>query len=149
MPPTLLFIHLKAVRPISEVEIGNLVLGVSGTYKRVTEKLTYNQKDPMISIDVKHSINPIAVTAGHPFYALRNVPLEQSNERTLQWMKKGKVNFEWVEAGQLKTGDYVAQIVPSEVVPAAGITEDDARLYGILLGDGHLSKDGNGVSPAI
>ncbi|MGD0665133.1 MAG: ribonucleoside-diphosphate reductase subunit alpha [Rhabdochlamydiaceae bacterium] len=141
-PDTLIYTS-EGVRPISEVEIGNLVLGVSGTYKRVTEKLTYNQKDPMISIDVKHSINPISVTAGHPFYALRNVPLEQSNERTLQCMKKGKVNFEWVEAGQLKTGDYVAQIVPSEVVPAAGITEDDARLYGILLGDGHLSKDGH------
>ena len=44
----------------------------------------------MISIDVKHSINPIAVTAGHPFYALRTPALDKSNERTLQWMKKGK-----------------------------------------------------------
>lgn len=32
--------------------------------------------------------------------------------------------------------------IPTEVVPVHGFTEDDARLYGILLGDGHLSKDG-------
>ncbi len=141
-PDTLIYTS-EGVKPIADIEAGNLVLGVSGTYKRVTEKFTYNQKDPMIAIDVKHSISPVAVTAGHPFYALRGVPLEQSNERTHLWMKKGKVNFEWVEAGKLKTGDYVAQIVPSEVVAIEGMSEDDARLYGILLGDGHLSKDGH------
>ncbi len=141
-PDTLIYTS-EGVKPISEVEPGMLVLGVSGSYKRVTDKFTYNQKDPMIEVKVKHSISPIAVTAGHPFYALRGIPLEQSNERTLQWMKKGKVNFEWVDAGALKTGDYVAQIIPSEIVQAEGITEDDTRLYGILLGDGHMSKDGH------
>ncbi len=144
-PDTLIYTS-DGVKTIAEVEVGNLVLGISGTYKRVTEKFTYNQKDPMIAIDVKHSISPIAVTAGHPFYALRGIPMEQSNERTMQWMKKGKVNFEWVDAGELKTGDYIAQTVPSEVVAFEGLNEDDARLYGIILGDGHLSKDGISVS---
>ncbi len=41
-----------------------------------------------------------------------------------------------------KTGDYVAQVIPKEVVPVPDFDEEDARLYGILLGDGHLSKDG-------
>src|SRR5699024_9108384 len=51
-------------------------------------------------------------------------------------------------AGELQRGDYVAQAIPKEVVPAPGFSEDDARLYGILLGDGHLSKNGQqwGVS---
>ncbi len=67
---------------------------------------------------------------------------EQANQRTLDWLAKGKVRPEWVEAAQLKAGDYVAQVIPSEVVHHPGLTEDDARFYGILLGDGHLSKDG-------
>jgi hypothetical protein len=33
----------------------------------------------------------------------------------------------------------VAQVIPGEVVPVDGFTEDDARFYGILLGDGHLT----------
>jgi ribonucleoside-diphosphate reductase alpha chain len=33
-------------------------------------------------------------------------------------------------------------VVPTEVVHVAGLSEDDARLYGVLLGDGHMSKDG-------
>ncbi|MGQ0587007.1 MAG: ribonucleoside-diphosphate reductase subunit alpha [Gammaproteobacteria bacterium] len=132
----------NGVKAIRDVEPGELVIGISGTYREVTEKFIYNQRDPMVEIDVKHSIEPLQVTAGHPFYALRGVPREQSCERTLAWIEKGKVGPEWVDAGELKAGDYVAQVIPTEVVNVPGLAEDDARLYGILLGDGHLSKDG-------
>ncbi len=129
-------------KPIREVRAGDLVLGISGTYREVTEKFVYNQRDPMVAVDVKHSIEPLQVTGGHPFYAIRGVPMEQAVERTLAWLEQGKLRPEWADAGDLKRGDYVAQVIPAEVVPAPGFGEDDARLYGILLGDGHLTKDG-------
>jgi ribonucleoside-diphosphate reductase alpha chain len=130
----------KGARPISDVQIGDLVLGVSGTYRTVTDKFSYNQHDPMVSISLKHSIEPVSVTAGHPFYAIKGVPMEQAIDRTMNWLEKGKLKIEWVDAGNLKKGDYVAQTIPKEVVKA-DIDEDDARMYGILLGDGHLSQD--------
>jgi ribonucleoside-diphosphate reductase alpha chain len=138
----------KGIKPISDVRIGDLVLGISGNYRQVAEKFSYNQKDPMMAITVKHAIEPLTVTAGHPFYAIRNVPKEQSTSRTLQWIKRGKVKCEWVEASELKEGDYIAQVIPTEVIPVPGLDREDARLYGILLGDGHLSKEGHqwGVS---
>ncbi len=135
-------------KPIERVARGDLVLGSRGEYREVRDRMAYNQTDPMVRIRVKHAIEPLEVTSGHPLWALRGVPLEQSNTRTLQWLEKGKVAPEWVEAGELQRGDYVAQAIPKEVVPAPGFSEDDARLYGILLGDGHLSKNGQqwGVS---
>jgi ribonucleoside-diphosphate reductase alpha chain len=138
----------KGTMPISDISIGDLVLGISGNYRQVTDKFAYNQKDPMVAITVKHAIEPITVTAGHPFYAIRHVPKEQAISRTLQWIKKGKVKCEWVEANALKEGDYIAQVIPTEVVSVPGFEQEDARLYGILLGDGHLSKEGQqwGVS---
>lgn len=132
----------KGVKPIAEIQVGDLVLGVSGTYREVTEKFAYNQRGPMVSLDLKHSINPLLVTAGHPFYAIRGVPLEQANSRTLQWLKKDKIRREWVDASELKKGDFIAQVIPKEVVKVAEIDEEDMYLYGILLGDGHLSKEG-------
>ena len=130
------------VKPIRELKAGDLVLGKSGKYREVQRRFAYNQDGPMVSVKVKHSIDPMLVTSGHPFYAIRNVPMEQANQRTLEWLAKGKVRAEWVEAAQLQAGDYVAQVIPTEVVHQPGLTQDDARLYGILLGDGHLSKDG-------
>jgi ribonucleoside-diphosphate reductase alpha chain len=138
----------EGAKAIRDVRPGDLVLGKSGSYREVTHTFVYNQTDPMVAVHVKHAIEPLCVTAGHPFYAIQGVPAEQSNARTRRWLQRGKVRTAWVDAGELCAGDYVAQVVPTEVVPVAGFTEEDAHLYGILLGDGHLSKNGSqwGVS---
>ncbi len=128
-------------KPIGDVEKGDLVLGHSGTYREVTEKFAYDQHGPMVAVMIKHSVTPIRVTAGHPFYAIRGVPMEQACERTMQWLAKDKVQARWIDAGELRTGDYVAQTIPTQVIPVEGLSEEDARMYGILLGDGHLSKE--------
>jgi len=128
-------------KPIEDVKVGDLVLGQRGRYREVTEHFVYDQKDaPMVQVAVKHSINDLKVTAGHPFWAIRGVPMEQSIERTLSQIEHARFKPDWIDAGQLARGDYVAQVIPSEVVPVEGISEDDARLYGILLGDGHLTR---------
>ncbi|PIE00281.1 MAG: ribonucleoside-diphosphate reductase subunit alpha [Thiothrix nivea] len=143
------YIHTaECIKPIREVKQGDLVLGISGTYREVQKSMVYNQQDAMVEVNVKHAIDPVQVTAGHPFYALRGIPMEQANSRSYQWLEKGKVQPEWVDAGQLQKGDYVAQVIPTETVVVDDFDEDDAHLYGILLGDGHLAKDGRqwGVS---
>ena len=135
----------KAIRDVKQ---GDLVLGDSGTYREVTEKFAYDQHGPMVAVKIKPSGAPIRGTTGHPFYAIRGVPMEQACARTMQWLAKGKVRTQWIDAGELRPGDYVAQTIPTQVIPAEGFSEEDARMYGILLGDGHLSKNGHqwGVS---
>ncbi|MDE0452740.1 MAG: ribonucleoside-diphosphate reductase subunit alpha [Gammaproteobacteria bacterium] len=130
---------VKALRDVGE---SDLVLGQRGAYREVERKFAYNQTDPMVEVSVKHSITPLKVTAGHPLWALRGIPMGQAASRSYDWIAKGKTNPEWVDAGDLRTGDYVAQVIPQEVVPVAGFDEDDARMYGILLGDGHCAKSG-------
>lgn len=140
-PDTLLH-TAEGAKAIRDVQKGDLVLGISGTYREVTDRMVYNQHDAMVSLDIKHSIKPLHVTAGHPFYALRGIPMGQGNERTYKQLDNHKLSPEWVDAGELQKGDFIAQTIPTEVVNVEAFTEDDARLYGILLGDGHLSKDG-------
>jgi len=127
-------------KAIADVKAGDLVLGQRGRYREVTEHFVYEQKDaPMVQVRIKHSVNDLKVTAGHPFWAIQGVPAEQSIERTLSQIENGRYRPDWVEAGALGAGDYVAQVIPSEVVPVEGLTDEDARFYGILLGDGHLT----------
>ena len=107
-------------KPIVDVKTGDLVLGHSGTYRAVTEKFAYEQRDPMVAVKIKHSLTPIKVTAGHPFYAIQGVPLEQDNARTMRWLAGDKVKADWVDAGKLERGDYVAQVIPTQIIPVAG-----------------------------
>ncbi|MDZ7736012.1 MAG: ribonucleoside-diphosphate reductase subunit alpha [Gammaproteobacteria bacterium] len=146
-PDTTVF-TADGIRAIKDIKVGDLVLGQRGQYREVTDRLPYNQTDGMVEIRAKHALKPFKVTAGHPLWALKGVPMEQSGERTLRALESGRLQPAWTEAGDLEPGDYVAQVIPQETIPVPGFSDDDARLYGILLGDGHLSKDGQqwGVS---
>ena len=72
---------------------------------------------------MKHAIDPLLVTAGHPLYVLRGA----------------RPTPEWVEAAELEPGDYVGHVVPSEVVKVDGLTVGEAWLYGHLLGRGDIT----------
>lgn len=144
-PDTLLF-TADGVKAIKEVKKGDLVLGQRGQYREVLDHMLYNQTDAMVELNIKHAIRPLTVTAGHPIWAIQNVPAEQSIARTLRQLAQEKHTAQWTEAGELKAHDYIGQTIPQEIVPINDFTEDDARLYGILLGDGHLTDHEWGVS---
>src|SRR5438876_168528 len=115
----------RGVVPIRQVREGDFVLGQSGVYREVTDKLVYEQHGPMVAIDVKHSLTPLEVTDAQPFWAPTGVPLEQSCERTYEWIAKGKIAPQWIDAGKLRVGDYIGFTIPTEVMPVDGLTEDD------------------------
>ena len=119
------------IKAIKDVVAGDLVLGRRGEYREVQQAMTYNQKaydqnNAMVEVTVEHALRPLRVTAGHPLWAVAAAA-------------EGKP--EWIDAGRLQPGDHVAQTIPQEVVAVADFDADDARLYGILLGDGHWSKN--------
>ncbi len=136
-PDTLVYTQ-QGAKPISQIHKGDLVMGISGTYREVLERMTYAQNDPMVEVRVKHSLSPERVTAGHPIFAIQGIPLGESSHRTIQRISKGKIVPIWADAGTLQVGDYAAQVIPSETIPVEGFTENDAFLYGIMLGDGHV-----------
>jgi ribonucleoside-diphosphate reductase alpha chain len=129
-------------KTIADVRDGDLVLGIDGEYREVTETFVYMQRDAMTEITLKHAPEPLRVTSGHPLYVLRGVPLEQASRRTYSGLRTARLSPKWVDAGELRKGDYVAQVIPVEVVPVAGFTADDAFLYGLMLGDGHCTSNG-------
>jgi ribonucleoside-diphosphate reductase alpha chain len=139
VPDTKIF-TAKGIQKIKDIKVGDLVLGQRGQYREVKERLRYNQLDVMVEIEIEHAIEPLKVTAGHPFWAILNVPLAQNIQRTMAWLEQGKLKPAWVEAERLKPGDYVAQVIPTEIVPVSDFTEEDARLYGIMLAAGHCCQ---------
>ena len=122
-------------KAIKNIVVGDMVLGVRGDFNAVYDLRDYDQKEAMLEIDVKHSIDKLKVTDAHPIYAIQGANLETSISDTLNALEKGKLNTDWIEAKKLKVGDYVAQPIPKMVSPIENFTDDDARMYGIMLGD--------------
>lgn len=138
--PTTTIFTSTGPKDIKDVVIGDYVIGHSGEFRRVEEKYSYPQQDQMLAIKIKHAPEPILVTDGHPFLAIQNLPSSKSNAENLNKLQKGDRTAQWVPSGELKAGDYIAQPIPSAVLPVDNFTDDDARMYGIILGDGHFYK---------
>lgn len=142
-PETLIY-TADGVKTLQQIKPGDLVLGQRGEYREVLEKFTYlHCQNQMLKITIEHSIQPLNVSNEHPFWAIQNIPIEQEIKKTQDWLSEGKVKPSWVKAGYLKKGDYVAQVIPKEINVIDNFNEEDARLYGIMLGAGSCSKDGS------
>ena len=114
-------LYLHGIVPISEIKVGDLVLGTSGKYREVTETFAYNQHDAMVAVTPKHSLYPIyshcrPSVLCNPKCPRRTIDLTDNGR-----IKNGTLKTEWVEAGQLQKGDYIAQVIPQEIVPVPEI----------------------------
>ncbi|MBL0230773.1 MAG: ribonucleoside-diphosphate reductase subunit alpha [Moraxellaceae bacterium] len=130
----------KGCKAIQDIQVGDLVLGKAGYYRPVVKHMVYNQTEPMVEIKARHSAQTLKVTDGHPIWSISIKNRNHTPKQVLEMLNKDELQVKYCEAGKLKVGDFIAQTIPQEVIPVQGFTEDDARFYGIMLGDGHITK---------
>jgi len=129
------------VKPIRHVTTDDMVLTADGAYSPVREVLEYSQKgQPMVRVTVKHGLEPLDVTSGHPLWVADFGDTDESQKRRLTRLEKGKIRIDYKEAGDLALSDWVGKVIPTEVVKVDGFSEDWAFFYGLVLGDGTLGK---------
>ena len=137
--PDTLIITNQGMIKIRDIKIGDLVLSKNGKFNKVLDVFSYTDPKPMRSIDVKHSLNPLLVSDNHPFFAIKASKYD-TPQRVLERLISSKISPEWIPAKHLEKNDYVSQVIPNVSIKVPGFTPDDARLYGIMLGDGHCYK---------
>ena len=138
-PDTLVWTQ-QGVKAIKDIKVGDLVLGKEGRYREVLQHLVYNQRDPMVEIQVRHAVQTLKITAGHPVWSVSVNRRYHTPKQIVEALEKSELQAGYCEAGNLRKGDFIAQTIPQEVVPVPNFTEEDARFYGIMLGDGHITK---------
>jgi ribonucleoside-diphosphate reductase alpha chain len=130
----------NGIKAIKDIRVGDLVLGKEGRYREVQDHMIYNQRDPMVEIRARHVAQTLRITSGHPIWSVRITRHWHSPKQIVDMLEAGILQASYNEAGKLQAGDYIAQTIPKEIVPAPEFEEDEARLYGIMLGDGHVTK---------
>ncbi len=139
-------------KPISDVRVGESVLGHDGKAHRVTEVMSHWHPAPLQRVTVK-CFGELRLTADHPMYVVRR-----------QQRKRANTTFQpqWVEAGKVNVGDYLAyprgtagvdiDALPlifdrkakdtrSKPLPGAiGVNSDFLRLAGYYIAEGHAHR---------
>lgn len=146
-PETLIYTN-DGVKRIEDLKEGELVLTKDGKYCEVGEVMSYSQVGGMLEIETKSTLKPLRLTDEHPLFAFKNTynRIGRSNDEYINQLEKGIISPSWIDSGELKVGDFIGKAIPKEVVDVEMFSEEDAFIYGLLLGDGHISGYEVGIS---
>jgi ribonucleoside-diphosphate reductase alpha chain len=138
-------ISADGVKPVEEVKVGeDLLLTGQGVFSPVKavhayqcgEGLVEGKPKRVIEINTERQLIPLRVTDEHPIFVLRGV--NRSNGFKRQNLEdKPK---QWVNAGEITETDMIGHVIPTDSSNPLNLSPDDARFYGIMLGDGHIQK---------
>jgi ribonucleoside-diphosphate reductase alpha chain len=144
VPSTLVFTQ-AGPKAIEDVGITDKVLTSSGNYEAVRLPIRHEYSGQMLDIQVKNAIYPVRVTPEHQILALQNQAKGLNFDLIRNRLDKNLCTVGFVDAKDLLPGDFLVFPIPTYEMDLPGLSEEDCRFYGILLGDGHISHSVSGV----
>lgn len=137
-PETKVYTRDRGTRRVDEITTEDYLCTRDGTWQKVNEVIVNDAEDAeVLRLSVKHAIEPVTVTPVHEILALRGQKIMTNYNVITRRLEQGTAAPEFVPAADLVAGDMMVFPIPREEVDVDE-TEDHLRMYGIMLGDGHL-----------
>ena len=143
-PDTLVYTQ-NGPKAIEDIGVTDRVLTSTGAYEAVRLPIRHEYSGKMLDIQVKNAVYPVRVTPEHQILALRGQALGLNFDVIRNRLEKEITKAEFCDAGELVKGDFLVFPIPQYEHDVPGLSEEDCRFYGILLGDGHISGSVSGV----
>jgi ribonucleoside-diphosphate reductase alpha chain len=145
VPGTLIYTK-NGAKPIEDVSVSDSVLTSDGTYHSVVLPVRHEYKGAVLDIQIKNSVSSVKVTPEHQVMALSGQALGLNFDVIKNRLDKRLVEVKFHDAKDLVPGDFLVFPIPTYVKDIANLSEEDCRMYGILLGDGSISEAVSGVT---
>ena len=144
-PETIVY-TINGPKAIEDIAIGEKVLTSNGLYANVNLPVRHEYSGEMLEIQSKHAIYPIKVTGEHQIMALKEQTKGLNFSTICDRLDKNIIKTDFYDAKDLQIDDFLVFPKPTYELDIQNISEDDCYMYGILLGDGYISKSVAGVS---
>ena len=143
-PDTIIFTK-SGPKSIENVNITDSVLTSTGEYKNVQLPIRHKYSGKMLDIQLKNAIYPVRTTPEHQLLVLQGQAKGLNFDVIRNRLEKGFSKATFTDAKDINPGDFLVFPIPTYVADIPSLSEDDCRLYGILLGDGYISSELSGV----
>ena len=136
---------------IKNITIGDEVVTDDGNSYAIRKVLDYPEyKGNMHELDVKHTLYSLKLTDMHPLWVIKNDKFIQTNFKPIiSDLERNLVVPDFIEVKNVNENDFVGFPIPKWEQDLVHYTEDDCRMYGILVGDGELTASKNYCSITI
>jgi len=130
---------------IKDIVIGDKVVTDDGNSYAIRKVLDYPEyKGDMHELDVKHTLYLLKLTDMHPLWVIKNDKSIQTNfTPIISDLERNLIVPDFVEVKNVKENNFVGFPIPKWEQDIVHFTEEDCRMYGIIVGDGQLSVSKN------
>jgi len=149
-PDTIIY-TLNGPKAIEDIGIGEKVLTSNGTFENVNLPVRHEYNGEMLTIKLFNKKTEVRVTSKHQIMALKckDYKIEKTTnknddkndeiynynvEAIRHSLYNGLLKTEFYDSNDLELGDFLVYSIPNYIYDISQITEEDCRMYGILLG---------------
>ena len=138
-PDTLVY-TLDGIKRIEDVSVTDKVLTSEGVYHQVNSPVRHDYNGKMLEFRLSNTCTPVRVTPEHQVLALhlneQTIDIELIKHKLSQKLE----NIVFHDTKELNIGDYMVYSIPLEEQDIKTLTEEDCYMYGLLLGNGNVSR---------
>ena len=131
-----------------DINIGDEIITIDGSFKKVLQIARNSVSKDILKIRTAYSMEPVYVTKEHQIYTISGQRKMIRHVEIFNKLKKGTCIPTYKSADELNESDFIGYPIPTKIEDV-NQTEDFFRLFGIILGDGHITKKKNCNSSEI
>jgi ribonucleoside-diphosphate reductase alpha chain len=130
-------------KQIKDITTNDNLVTIDGTFKKVNEVIKNSVNKEILEIRATHTLFPVKVTKEHELYLIKNQKKITNYNTIKNRLAKGIIKPEFYNADKLTTDDIVGFPIPTFEQDNNINDLDFYKMYGIMLGDGHICSNRN------
>lgn len=136
----------RGVVPVERVSVGDEVLCSDREFHPVLKPLRHHvsqmsSDQTMYRVYLEGFWSTLEITGEHPLWVLRDIPQGCTEETLKQMISRRHIEPQFTEASDVRPGDKLIYPIPSYEKDHESLSENDCRMYGILLSKGHFNEE--------
>ena len=142
-PETIVYTKYGA-KKIKNIVIGDKVVTDDGQFYKIGKILDNEYYGDLYTLNIKHTLYPLKLTDMHPLWTIKNNTYYQRNfNNIIHQLNCNLLVPEFIEVKNIDKNDLIGFPIPKYEKDIEQYTEEDCRFYGIMLGDGNISRVNN------
>jgi ribonucleoside-diphosphate reductase alpha subunit len=137
--PDIIVYSKNGFKKMEDITTKDFLITKDGSFKKVNKIFINEKNEEILNIKVQHSIDNFKCTYNHDIMVIKHLKI--THKKMIDRLNRKISNIEFIQASELTTNHYMGFPIPIYENDIENFTEDNARMYGILAGDGCISHN--------